>query len=101
VEHTPRDLRNVGEDVPRAGSVFSTLKTRTELTVRVEDVEVVGSDEGLGETDDGSLERGVTVMVGGVLGDVSGELTDLQRDWSRTERLVGGGGTEKERKDAP
>jgi hypothetical protein len=78
MEHAPRDLRHVGEDIPRAGSVLSTLKTSSELAVRVEDVEVVGSDEGLRETDDGALQRGIAVVVGGVLGDIAGELTDLR-----------------------
>lgn len=53
------------------------LKTSTELTVRIERVEVVAADKFLRETDDGHVETHVTVVVRRVLCDVSRELSDL------------------------
>lgn len=41
VEHCPRNLSDVGEDVTSAGGIFTALQPRSELSVRVEDVQVV------------------------------------------------------------
>lgn len=78
MEDGSRNLRHVGENVTSRSSVFATLQARAELTVRVEQVEVVGADELLSQANDGALERDVAVMVGRMLRDVAGQLTDLR-----------------------
>lgn len=78
MEDTPRDLRNVCKDVTSAGRVLAALQPRTELSVRVEDVQVVRADKVLRQADDRALQRDVAVVVRRVLGDVPRQLSDLR-----------------------
>jgi len=53
------------------------LVPRSVLSSGDEKVDVVGPDEILSETDDGSRQTDFSVMVGGLLGNESSELSDL------------------------
>lgn len=95
VEHAPRDLSHVREDVTRARRIFPALESRTKLAVRVEDVQVVRADKVLREADDRALKRDVAVVVRRVLRDVTGELADLQEERLSVCALGGREGTRR------
>ena len=71
------NLLQLGEDVTRRGGVLAAHATSTKLTGRGEQVDVVATDEGLGHANDGALKRGLTVVVGRVLTDITGQLSHL------------------------
>lgn len=56
---------------------LATLITRTELTNRKEVIDIVRANEILGHADDGLCERRFTVVIRGVLCNVSGKLGDF------------------------
>lgn len=56
VEDGAGNLLNLGEDVTRRSGVLSSHAAGTELTRGGEEVDVVGTGEGLGHSDDGSGE---------------------------------------------
>lgn len=53
-----------------------------------EKVDVIRSDKVLSETDDGSGERDLSVMVGGLFGDESSELGNLQASGKRVNSVL-------------
>ena len=71
------DGRQPSEDVTGRRVVLAALEAGTELTGGHQEVDVVGSDEILRETDDGGSQGSLTVVVRGVLGDVTAELGHL------------------------
>ena len=71
------DGRQSSEDVTGRRVVLAALEAGTELTGGHQEVDVVGSDEILRETDDGGNQGSLTVVVRGVLGDVTAELGHL------------------------
>jgi hypothetical protein len=77
-EDVPGELAHLGVDVPGGGGLLAAHVPGAELSDGHEQVDVVGADEVLGHVDDGGLERGLAVVVHGVLGDVAGELRDLE-----------------------
>lgn len=77
VEDGSVDGRDVGEDVTRRGMVLSSLVSGSVLTRGDEQVDVVGPDKVLSESDDRSRKRDLSVMVGSLLGHESSELSDL------------------------
>ena len=83
---------HIGENVTSASCVFTSLccqcspqrrlketysKPSTELTVGVEQVDVVTSHKVLGKTNDGSSQTLFTVMVGSLFRNVTSQLSDL------------------------
>mmetsp|Transcript_23554 Transcript_23554/g.64092 ORF Transcript_23554/g.64092 Transcript_23554/m.64092 type:complete len:425 (-) Transcript_23554:201-1475(-) len=77
VEDQARHLLEARVDVTRAGGILASLKARAELPGRRQEVQVVGADKVLGQRDDGSLQRDLAVVVGGLLRDVAGQLRHL------------------------
>lgn len=78
-EQVAGERSETGEDVTSRGVIFSAFVAGTELTIWDEQVDVVASDEILREADDCHVEGSLTVMIGSVLGDVSGKLLDFRR----------------------
>ena len=64
-------------NIPRGSTVGASHDPRAELTVRFQEIHVVGTDEILGQTDDGRLERGFSVVISGCFAHISRELGDL------------------------
>ena len=71
------DLLEPREDVPSGGSVLACHAPRAKLTGREEEVDVVRSNVVLSHSDDGAVERRLTVVVRRVLADVARQLSDL------------------------
>lgn len=57
--------------------VFASLLTCTILTTRVQQAEIVASNEILGQVDDGLRQTDLTVMIGRLFADVSDQLGHL------------------------
>ena len=77
VEDPTRLFSQSREDVTRAGCILATHQTRSKLTARLEQVDVVRSDERLCQADDRPLERRLAVVVRRVFGDVPAQLRHL------------------------
>ena len=57
----------LGVNVPRARRILATQEPTAELPYRLQETDIVGADKGLGHADDGRVERGLAVVVGGML----------------------------------
>jgi len=79
----------LSKDVTWRGSIRASLSSSTELTVWGHQVDIVGADKGLRETDDGGIHALFTVMVCGMFSDISSQLCDLQSvKYHRSHTLI-------------
>ncbi len=76
-EERTRDLGQSSEDVSSRRGIFTTEQSRTELTPWIKQIDVVATDKVLCETDNGHVERSVTVVVGGLTHNATDQLVDL------------------------
>jgi hypothetical protein len=93
MEDGSRDTGDIGEDVTGAGRVFTALRRQydscrstsgathsnasTELTVGIEQVDVVAADKVLSKTDNGHCKTDIAVVVCRFLRDITGKLLNL------------------------
>jgi hypothetical protein len=67
--------------LPGASSVLASLQPCTELSTGVQQVEVVAAHKVLSQPNDGGLQAGLAVVVGGVLRHITSQLGNL---WGRS-----------------
>jgi hypothetical protein len=78
-------------DIPSGSVVFATLVASTILAIRLQQVNVVAADIGLGQIDDRLGQADFTVMVCGVFSNVTNKLSDLRL--IREKKVANGSGT--------
>ena len=76
-EHRSAHWVQASEDVTRARMILTALQARPKLTTRHEQVNVVRTDKVLRQVDDSHRQRGFTVVIGRVFGDVTAQLRNL------------------------
>ena len=77
VEEMPGQLRQLGVNVTRAGRILPSLSPGAKHSTRVQQVDVVAADKVLRHTHDGPGQAGLSVVVGGIVGNVSRKVADL------------------------
>ncbi len=78
IKHNPRKWHWLRVDVTSAGSVFSTGITSTILAFRGQQINVIGTNKGLGQIDDRGCQTLFTVVVCSMLTDIPNKLGDLK-----------------------
>ena len=58
-------------NIPRARRILAAQESAAELSNGLEEADIVGADKGLGHADNSRIERGLAVVVGGVLRDIA------------------------------
>ncbi len=71
IEQVTSDLAQLREDISCACCILATRHPRTELTIRHQQIYIVGADESLRQINDGRLQRHLTMVVGRVLRHVA------------------------------
>ena len=71
------DTGRKSADITSRGVILATTCTRTKLSTWIEQVDVVAADILLGKVDNGHRERLFTVVISGMLRDITNELSDL------------------------
>jgi len=77
VEDGTGNLLQLGKDVTGGRGILTTHAASTKLTGGSEKIDVVGPDEGLAHTNNGTLEGDLAMMVGRVLRNITSELSYL------------------------
>lgn len=77
MEHEARERVQVSRDITRAGSILAAFHPRSKLSLRVEEVNVIASNESLRHVHDGRLQRYFAVVVSSLFRDITGELSDF------------------------
>ena len=68
------DALEEGEDIPCRSTVLASHETRPELALRDKEIQIITADEILSHADNRGTQGCLTVMIGGVLGNVTGKL---------------------------
>ena len=64
-------------DITRTGCVRPSSKSRTEVTTWLEEVDVIGPNEGLGQAYNGLLQRGLAMVIRSLLRHITSQLNNL------------------------
>lgn len=78
IKQVPCQWCEPGEDVTGAGRILATLKSRTKLARWEEQIDVIAANKILGESYNGGLKTGLTVMIRRVLSNIARQLCDLR-----------------------